>query len=189
MMQKVQFLAATIHQPDLLILDEPFSGLDPVSARLLRDLVLAEHKRGATILFSTHVMPHAEELCDRVIMIHQGKKVLDERIANIRRQYNPRHIHLEPLDPDVDISSLQSLPEVERLDRTNGSYDLLLVEGTNPANAMRRIVDLVTPAVLELSRPQLEDVFIKLVADGAENPELREKMRADLAGDPAKAAV
>ena len=61
MMQKVQFLAATIHQPDLLILDEPFSGLDPVSSRLLRELVLAEHKRGAAILFSTHVMHHAEE--------------------------------------------------------------------------------------------------------------------------------
>src|SRR5262245_40646201 len=71
MLQKVQILAAIIHQPDLLILDEPFSGLDPVSTRLLRDLVLAEHRRGATILFSTHVMSHAEEVCEHVLMMHQ----------------------------------------------------------------------------------------------------------------------
>src|SRR6188768_2450819 len=70
MQQKVQFIAATIHRPDLLILDEPFSGLDPVSTRMLRDLILEEHRRGATILFSPHVMPHAEQLCDRVVMIH-----------------------------------------------------------------------------------------------------------------------
>jgi ABC-2 type transport system ATP-binding protein len=76
MTQKVQFLAATIHKPDLLILDEPFSGLDPVSAKLLRELVLAEHRRGATVLFSTHVMPHAEEICEKVVMVHQGVKVL-----------------------------------------------------------------------------------------------------------------
>ena len=74
MQQKVQFLAAIIHEPDLLILDEPFSGLDPVSARTLRTLVHEEHQRGATILFSTHVMPHAEELCDHVVMMHRGQE-------------------------------------------------------------------------------------------------------------------
>ena len=89
MLQKVQLLAAVIHQPDLLILDEPFSGLDPVSARLLRDLILGEHRRGATILFSTHVMPHAEEICQNVVMIHQGRKVLDEPLSAIRQQYDP----------------------------------------------------------------------------------------------------
>ena len=81
MLQKVQFLAAIIHQPDLLILDEPFSGLDPVSARLLRELVREEHRRGATILLSTHVMTHAEEICEHVVMIHRGRKVLDDSVA------------------------------------------------------------------------------------------------------------
>jgi ABC-2 type transport system ATP-binding protein len=85
MQQKVQFLAAIIHEPDLLILDEPFSGLDPVSARSLRALIIEEHLRGATILFSTHVMPHAEELCDHVVMMHRGKKVLDDPLPTIRR--------------------------------------------------------------------------------------------------------
>lgn len=189
MMQKVQFIAATIHEPDLLILDEPFSGLDPVSARRLRELVLAEHRRGATILFSTHVMPHAEELCDSVIMIYQGRKVLDQRIESIRRQYDPRRIHLEPLDPAADGLAVRSLPEVEAVDRVNGGYDILLVEGTNPAYAMRRIVEFVTPAVMELARPQLEDVFIKLVSGGTETTESREKLRADLTDTSAKAGA
>src|SRR5205823_14664110 len=74
MLQKVQFLAAIIHRPDLVILDEPFSGLDPVSARLLRDLILEEHRRGATILFSTPVMQQAEDICQQVVMMHQGRK-------------------------------------------------------------------------------------------------------------------
>src|SRR5947207_2717271 len=78
MLQKVQLIAAILHQPELLILDEPFSGLDPVNTRLLRDLILAEHRRGATILFSTHIMVQAEELCEHIVMLHRGRKVLDE---------------------------------------------------------------------------------------------------------------
>src|SRR6186997_2348571 len=113
MNQKVQFVAATIHKPDLLILDEPFSGLDPVSSRMLRELVLAEHRRGATVLFSTHVMAHAEELCDSVVMMHQGKKVLDEQVATIRRRFDPRSIQFEPLDPDANLLPLNSLPGVQ----------------------------------------------------------------------------
>jgi ABC-2 type transport system ATP-binding protein len=163
MMQKVQFITATIHRPDLLILDEPFSGLDPVSSRLLRELVLAEHRRGATILFSTHVMPHAEELCDCVVMIHRGCKVLDERVSSLRRQYNPRNIHFEPLDHDADLSSLKDIPGVERIDSAEVGYEIRLAEKTDPGDAMRRIVQAVTPARIEISRPRLEDIFVQLV--------------------------
>ena len=98
MLQKIQFVAAIIHEPDLLILDEPFSGLDPVSMRLLREQILAEHARGATILFSTHVMQQAEEICDHVVMIHRGRKVLDDPVSSIRSRYDPRALVFEPLD-------------------------------------------------------------------------------------------
>ena len=81
MLQRVQFIAAIIHQPDLLILDEPFSGQDPVSVRLLREHIDHEHRRGATVLLSTHVMANAEEMCQHVVMIHQGRKVLDESMS------------------------------------------------------------------------------------------------------------
>jgi ABC-2 type transport system ATP-binding protein len=189
MMQKVQFLAATIHEPDLLILDEPFSGLDPVSARVLRNLVLAEHQRGATILFSTHVMPHAEELCDSVIMMHRGRKVLEERMDTIRRQYDPRRIHFEPLDPSADVTSLGALPEVECVGRVDEAYEIVLREGTDPAPVMRHIVQAIVPARMELSRPHLEDVFISLVAAGDRSEDSPEKLRARITESPAEAAA
>jgi ABC-2 type transport system ATP-binding protein len=189
MNQKVQFVAATIHKPDLLILDEPFSGLDPVSSRLLRELVLAQHRRGATILFSTHVMQHAEELCDSVVMMHRGKKVLDEQVSTIRRRYDPRNIQFEPLDPDADLAPIRSLPGVESVERAEGGYEILLIEGTDPGDAIRRIVQSVAPARIELSRPRLEDVFIKLVSGGMASEEARQQLKAGLTDAPAKAAT
>ena len=86
MLQRASFVAAIVDQPDLLILDEPFSGLDPVSVRMLKEVIAEEHRRGATILFSTHIMANAEELCQHVVMIHRGRKVLDEPMAGLRRQ-------------------------------------------------------------------------------------------------------
>ena len=166
MLQKVQFLAAIIHEPALIILDEPFSGLDPISMRLLRDLIVEEHRRGATILFSTHVMPQAEEICQNVVMIHQGRKVLDEQIGTIRRRYDPRAIQFEPLDPNADVTPIRALSEVERVERRDSGYEILLIEGTDPIAAMRRIMLAVAPARIELSRPRLEDVFVQLVSKG-----------------------
>jgi ABC-2 type transport system ATP-binding protein len=166
MLQKVQFLAAIIHQPDLLILDEPFSGLDPVSARLLRGLVREEHRRGATIMLSTHVMAHAEEICEHVVMIHRGRKVLDDSVAAIRRRHDPRTIQFEPLDPAADLGALRALAEVEQIEPAAAGFDIRLTEGSDPGAAIRRITATVTPARIELARPRLEDIFISLVSDG-----------------------
>jgi ABC-2 type transport system ATP-binding protein len=179
MLQKVQIIAATIHQPDLLILDEPFSGLDPVSTRLLREMILEENRRGATILFSTHVMPQAEEICDHVIMVHQGKKVLDEKLSAIRSQYDPKTIEFEPLDSGADISALAQLPGVKQIDRNGSSCNVLLAEGANPVEIMHRMIDAAMPARLELSRPRLEDIFIRLVT--TDSDEDRQKLRSNLA--------
>jgi ABC-2 type transport system ATP-binding protein len=165
MQQKIQFIAAIIHHPDLLILDEPFSGLDPVSARSLRQMVLEEHARGATILFSTHVMPHAEELCDHVIMIHKGRKVLDETVSAIQRRYDPRVIEFDPLEPGADLSPLAAVPDVESVVRTDdGGCKVMLREGASPAAAIPRLATAVSPARIEIARPTLEEVFVKLVA-------------------------
>ena len=180
MLQKVQFLAAVIHQPDLLILDEPFSGLDPVSSKLLRDLVLEEHRRGATILFSTHVMPQAEEICQHVVMIHQGRKVLDEKITTICSQYDPRTIEFAPLDPQSDLRPIADIPGIERMERNNSAYKISLLDGVNPAEVMRKILDAVTPARLELSRPHLEEIFIRLVSSATDTAEDRRKLRINL---------
>ncbi|HVK64016.1 MAG TPA: ATP-binding cassette domain-containing protein, partial [Polyangium sp.] len=99
MQQKVQFIASIIHEPELIILDEPFSGLDPVNRRLLRSLIDEQHRLGRTIIFSTHAMFEAEQLCTPLVMIHQGHKVLDMPLGRVWEAYDPRIIYAEPLDP------------------------------------------------------------------------------------------
>ena len=163
MQQKVQFLAAIIHQPDLLILDEPFSGLDPVNQRLLRDLVLEEHKRGATVLFSTHIMITAEQLCDHIVMIYRGAKVLDDTLPEIRRRYDTGSLLFEPLDPGDDPQALATVSGVAQVRRDGSAWEIVLAEGTNSGAAIRAVTQAMTPARIEVRRPTLEDIFVKIV--------------------------
>ena len=167
MLQKIQFVAAIIHEPDLLILDEPFSGLDPVSMRLLRDQIVAEHRRGATILFSTHVMHQAEEICDHDVMIQRGRKELDDPVDSIQRRYDPRAVRFEPLDPAANVAPVRALPEVHSCLPSDGGYDVELRSGIDIASGIARIAAAVAVARIEVKRPRLEDVFLQIVADGA----------------------
>jgi len=164
MSQKIQILAAIIHEPDLLILDEPFSGLDPVSTRLLKDMILAEHRRGATVLFSTHVMPQAEELCDHVVMIHRGRKMLDDPVSSILRPHDSRALMFEPLEPVADVSAVRALPEVASCTRVGGAYEVTLRDGADAARAMQSMTAVVRVARIEIKRPTLEEVFVGVVA-------------------------
>jgi ABC-2 type transport system ATP-binding protein len=182
MLQRVQFVASIINEPDLLILDEPFSGLDPVSVRVLKELIADEQRRGATILFSTHVMAHAEELCQQIVMIHKGRKVLDEPMAGLRRQYDTRTIRLEPLDPAADLKGLETLAGVERVQLTDEGCEIRLAAGTDPGAAIRAVAARVAPARIELARVRLEDVFIRLVSGGTEPAESQQALRTHLQG-------
>ncbi len=163
MQQKLQFIACVLHEPDLLILDEPFSGLDPVNMRLLRDLIVEQHERGATIIFSTHVMIQAEQLCERVVMIDEGIKVLDESMGAIRAKFDPRVVLLEPLDASAQVEDLQALPGIRGVERIGETWRLSLTESSDPRMVIRDIVNAVPPARIELHRPSLEDIFIQIV--------------------------
>jgi len=163
MLQKVQLIAAVVHEPDLLILDEPFGGLDPVNTRLLRDLILAEHRRGATIIFSTHVMVQAEELCDHIVMLHQGRKVLDEDLTSIRRRHNPRTLVFEPFERGAETAALTGVDGVAHVARDGSTYRLDLRDGADPVCVMRAVAAAVPPSRLEVQRLSLEDIFIGLV--------------------------
>ncbi|MBP1635632.1 MAG: hypothetical protein H6Q10_2206 [Acidobacteria bacterium] len=176
MQQKLGFVTAVIHRPALLVLDEPFSGLDPLNQRLLRDLVLEEHRRGATILFSTHIMVHAEQLCDRVVMIHRGEKVLDQPVSTIGATFDPGSIVFEPLDPAADVFELQAVPGVRSVGRGGGAWDIGLEDGADTGRVMRAIVSAMTPGRIEVRRPTLEDVFVGIVA-GAEAGRADEQAR------------
>jgi ABC-2 type transport system ATP-binding protein len=182
MLQRVQFVGAIVNEPELLILDEPFSGLDPVSVRMLKEVIAEQQRRGATILLSTHIMAQAEELCDHVVMIHQGRKVLDEAMAGLRRQYDPRVIHFEPLDASANLSPLGLLPGIEALRPTAEGCEIRLLAGVDPAAAMREVAAIVAPARLELARVTLEDLFIRLVGEAARNDEAERALRANLQG-------
>ena len=182
MLQRVQFVAAIVNEPDLLILDEPFSGLDPMSVRLLKEVIAEEHQRGATIIFSTHVMAHAEELCEQVVMIHQGRKVLDEPISGLRRQYDRRRILLEPLEQGANLLALQAVAGVENVKLNDEGCELRLAAGTDPATAIRAITTVVAPARIELARIRLEDVFIRLVSETGAAEASHEALRTHLQG-------
>jgi ABC-2 type transport system ATP-binding protein len=182
MLQRVQFVAAIVNEPDLLILDEPFSGLDPLSVRLLKEVIAEEHQRGATIIFSTHVMAHAEELCEQIVMIHQGRKVLDEPISGLRRQYDKRRILLEPLDLGANLLALQAIAGVENVKLNDEGCEIRLIAGTDPATAIRAITTVVAPARIELARIRLEDVFIRLVSERGAADASHEALRTHLQG-------
>lgn len=170
MQQKIQFIAAVIHDPELLILDEPFSGLDPVNMRLLRDLILEQHQQGTTVLFSTHVMFQAEQLCDHIVMLHDGRKVLDDPLAVIRARNAPSALRFEPMHADVDvIAVLSELSCVDRVVTTDGYFRVGIVEGTAMDTAAQAIAARIAPSRLELIRPTLEDVFIDIVAQPVVN--------------------
>ncbi|MCL4222313.1 MAG: ATP-binding cassette domain-containing protein [Phycisphaerales bacterium] len=182
MQQKVQFIAAVINRPQLLILDEPFSGLDPVNMRLLRDLIREQHAEGHTVIFSTHVMAQAEQICEHIVMINRGQKVLDDTLASIRAQHDPRTIVFEPFDPKADLSVLASVPGVRHVAQPQAGTvrEISIREDADAGEVMRALAASVAPARLELRRPSLEDVFIEIVSGGDDlgTLEQEERLRA-----------
>ena len=180
MQQKIQFITAVIHKPDILILDEPFSGLDPVNQRLMRDLVLEERRRGATILFSTHVMAHAEQLCDHIVMVHRGNKVLDGTPAEILQSSDSRRILFAPLEPSADVEKLRTTPGVQGVQREDAVWEITLTESADPAEVIPALTATVVPAHIQIRRPALEDIFVSIVTgkDG-DSAELRTALRDD----------
>jgi ABC-2 type transport system ATP-binding protein len=182
MLHRVEFVAAIINRPELIILDEPFSGLDPVSVKLLKEMVAGEQQRGATILFSTHIMAHAEELCQHIVMIHQGRKVLDEPMTGLRRQFDPRVIRVEPLDEHASMGAVRQLPGVVDIKTTAEGWEVHLQPGIDTTTAMQHIAAAVPVASISMARLRLEDVFLRLVAADARGTDAERALRANLQG-------
>jgi len=166
MQQKVQLIASVVHQPSLLILDEPFSGLDPVNTRLLSREILRMREQGTTILFSTHQMRTAEDICDRVLLIHRGEKLLDESLDTIHRRFDPRTVLAEPTDDRATASAaLTALPEVATCEwsEENRAFQLRVAESADPQQAMQRMLQATPLRRVELRRTTLDEVFVRLV--------------------------
>jgi ABC-2 type transport system ATP-binding protein len=168
MQQKVQFIAAVIHEPELLILDEPFSGLDPVNAVVLDRLVSELHREGRTILLCTHQMPQAERICDSIVLIHKGRKRLDATIPQIHERFDPRTLAYEPFEERPELASeLAREPGVVavRPARGRSGFSLALGPDADPQALFARLLARGPVRKLELERVSLEEVFVRLVRE------------------------
>jgi len=165
MQQKVQFITAVIHDPDLLILDEPFSGLDPVNVDIMKDTILELRNSNKTIILSTHQMEIAEKLCDDVCMINRSHKVLDGKLREIRRSFSRNAVALQFAGDD----GLLNDPElVASMRRVGDDLEVLLGPGVSPQSLLKRLVDSgVVISKFELVEPTLHDIFIEKVRESA----------------------
>lgn len=167
MAQKVQFITSVVARPELLILDEPFSGLDPVNLEVLRDAVLEMRDRGTTVIFSTHDMDVAEKLCDQIFMIFKGRKVLDGSVDSIQEQHARNQVTLR-LAGGVEPPKLDG---IETMSAGSREYSLQLAGAQSPQNVLQQLVSKGCEIEhFELKRPSLHDIFVS-IARPTENEE------------------
>ncbi len=161
MQQKVQFIATVLHEPEIIILDEPFSGLDPVNTTLLRDIMLELRGKGRTILFSTHIMEQVERLCDRVCMLNQGVKVLDGTVREVRASSGRKVVALKF---EGDGSFLDGHSMVQRSSTSPGHVEVTLGDEVDPQAFLRDLSGRVKLSRFEIMEPSMHDIFVERVA-------------------------
>lgn len=158
MQQKAQIIVTLLHQPELVIIDEPFTSLDPVNTQLVKELLRELRTRGVTLIMSTHQMHQVEELCDRILLINHGKAVLYGGLDNIRQQYAS---HAVLVKSKVD---LPALPGVEKMEEHNSSVKMTLASGTTPQGVLEELVKRNVPLEqFEIATPTLDEIFIRVV--------------------------
>lgn len=161
MQQKIQFVSTILHEPELVILDEPFSGLDPVSASLLKEVVQELKQQNKTIIFSTHLMEQAEELCDEICLINRGKKILGGPVREIKRSFGWRYIAIDGENFD---SALNSHPAVDQVLRRRDHAEVRLKDHDDPQNLLQHLLSSGARITrFELVAPSLNEIFIESV--------------------------
>jgi ABC-2 type transport system ATP-binding protein len=164
MQQKIQLAGTVLHDPKVVILDEPFSGLDPINQNMFKEVLAQFRDEGRTILFSTHVMEQAEKLCDHIALISKGRTVLEGRLAEIKRQMGGNAYRLVAAG---DLGALEALPGIEQAVLGDGEARLLLSEGATGAEVLRGLVTRYDVTEFRSEEPELQDIFIKAVRDAA----------------------
>lgn len=173
MAQKVQILGTIAHGPDLVILDEPFSGLDPVNQQVLEELIADLRAEGRTVLFSTHVMQHAERLCDRLVLIARGRLAF-EGTLEAARALMPRVIRLKTRAPRAALGDLPGVASVALEDEAHGRYEIKLADGAEGEALLRACFERgIALESFDMSEPALHDIFVSLVGDGAREADAR----------------
>ena len=165
MAQKVQFIVTIIHEPELLIFDEPFSGFDPINANLMRDEMLELRKNGATIIFSTHNMSSVEELCDHVALIDRSRKILDGRVDEIKETYRTNRYNLEYIGDLENAKSETDLFSIQNLEN-GGKFQRAIVQAkgdTPPNELLKELIQHVEIHGFNEVLPSMNDIFISVV--------------------------
>ena len=164
MQQKIQFITTVIHEPDILIFDEPFSGFDPINANLLKESIRELRDKGATILLSTHNMSSVEEMCDSISLINKGEKILEGKVSDIRRQHHTSTHEIEVLADDrQDIIALTD--EFDLKIEDSGTQDVLRITfvGESPKTLLNKIMEIGTLVSYREILPSMNDIFIQEV--------------------------
>ena len=160
MQQKIQFAASVLHDPELLVLDEPFTGLDPINTRMLKELILEQRDRGATVVLSTHRMDQVEQMCESICLIHQGRAILAGALSDIKASYGESSVNLEYEGESGKLQGLSGVREVRDSGRT---ASLLLEKTEGSQDVLRQLVDRVRVRSFELAEPSVEDIFLDKV--------------------------
>jgi len=161
MRQKLQFIATILHQPELIILDEPFSGLDPVNADMMKDIILELQQKGSTIIFSTHDMAMAERMCDYIFMIYQGKKVLDGTLDHIQDQYGNDTLRIQS---ELGAEALKGIKGIDMVNNFGKLQEIRLEEGVDPQEILAELLKKTRISKFEITKPSLNDIFIRIAS-------------------------
>lgn len=167
MAQKVQFISAVIARPQLVILDEPFSGLDPVNMEVLKDAIVELKKGGTTVIFSTHDMDIAERMCDHIFMIFRGKKVLDGTLADIQARYGQDTLRVRTAHTN---GILEGLPGVARVNDYGRYQELRMEPGADPQAILKQLAARTAVERFEIAQPSLHDIFVRIAGPDAARP-------------------
>lgn len=166
MQQKAQLITALVHQPDIIIIDEPFTALDPVNTQMVKDILIEQRSQGKTIIMCTHQMHQVEELCDRLVLIDRGKALLYGTLTEVRRKF---------AKPSVLVTTADPLPEkvegVGAVEKVNGNHLLHLVNGTEPGDVLKTLVKKgINLERFEIALPTLDEIFIEVVKKQGKQP-------------------
>ena len=165
MSQKLQFVITVLHEPKLIILDEPFSGLDPLNANLIKDEIYALAKKGSTVIFSTHRMEQVEEICDHIVLVNLGKKVLDGSVAEIKQQFKESIFAIETSHPEL-IKDNELFSIIDKADKNHNKILVKLSQSVASNEVLKYLIEQQIPIVsYNEVLPSLNDIFIQLVED------------------------
>lgn len=162
MQQKIQFVATLLHEPDLIVLDEPFSGLDPLNRDLLETLMLDLKRAGKTVIFSTHQLEQAERLCDRIVLINRGRKLVEGTVGEIRGRFSTRKLEMAGTG---DFTTLANIAGVRESHATAGGAWLELADDVDAGDVLRAAIERVRVSRFEIQSLSLQEIFVKLVGE------------------------